>query len=736
MPHHYYDDTQLNEIPFMYSQSAAFSALPVDQQRALIIQFTNMTGGRPTDSNAFASFINQQLGIGQPVGLQSEEGVFSGPPPVSGLDLSGIPVGGSTPFYQEQYGPQGYIPNVATAQAAQNVYDDVMIDTTRQSLNPDLIFNPEIGTYTSRTGTDIIRDRESFYNPNLFNPNAEIPVNREISAAFTDYDDPMFDSATGIEFPRAMKLGAAPFTGKARASEMEQFYEYLDRQGGLSDINLKDSRVVDFQRGNVVIPDNYINTNSNAFRELANFVTNNPNLSSIQVNNIIEGYVNRQFSPIKIDENLTEYQIKLRQDTQQKQINNIIADVTSNLKNLGVTPARLVSEADIIKGKTLTETPESTGATDATIGVSGTGTTGVNVGGFTSADIEQSASEFDAEGVTPDRVIENIEQQDQIEVNLANTEFQRMERGQGGVIPPGFQFRNGKIVKVKPDGRVIEPTVPAAPKISTEAGTAKAQQDSAVTPVTPVTPVAPVAPVTPTTPAVPQISGEPTDLQAEEGVFATQPIPPVSSATGITGAGTVANIPSMYEGGLGSTGAMTGLGQQAYDLSLEPADAFRRYRSRQMGEVPIGVLAGANLYGGYQPAYGRYLLNQASGNLPMVTGMGTQGGGFGEYLQSGQRRGLEDIRSSFGGLQNYLTSLGGQTLSDPQYAATFGLAPRRDEIVSASLAALGNRALGDRGTGNLRNIFDMYQTQYGPQGASRFADFIGTAFNPVAMGGM
>ena len=30
----------------------------------------------------------------------------------------------------------------------------------------------------------------------------------------------------------------------------------------------------------------------------------------------------------------------------------------------------------------------------------------------------------------------------------------------------------------------------------------------------------------------------------------------------------------------------------------------------------------------------------------------------------------------------------------------------------------------------------MYQTQYGPQGASRFADFIGTAFNPVDMGGM
>ena len=84
----------------------------------------------------------------------------------------------------------------------------------------------------------------------------------------------MFDSATGIEFPRAMKLGisGAPFTGRAGASEMEQFYEYLDRQGGLSDINLRDSRVVDFQRGNVVIPDNYINTNSNIY---INIIINN-----------------------------------------------------------------------------------------------------------------------------------------------------------------------------------------------------------------------------------------------------------------------------------------------------------------------------------------------------------------------------------------------------------------------------------------------------------------------------
>tara|TARA_R100001129_G_scaffold66269_2_gene45258 strand:- start:388 stop:2364 length:1977 start_codon:yes stop_codon:yes gene_type:complete len=652
--HGMYDDTQLNEIPFMYSQSAAFSALPVDQQRALIIQFTNMTGGRPTDSNAFGRFINQQLGIGQNTFTDYEGDVGSQtqvtPPliPVNqGLDLSGIPVGGSTPmsaanaFGTEQYGPALPLDYVAPGVGYQ--FSDAelrlmnAIGAPPANLIPEAdLMNPRAlaaGGYTAEQITS-----SSNYYRNLRDRQNQI--------------------AAGVQ------VGTSPLGPAADIGPLGPIDTAAEaiRQG-----------VVDFSE--YALGD---------YGNLANAVT----------------AANIAASQAELDR---------------------LGGVQPVIPQIPIATAPVVSSME----------DDATGGVAPTLPAPDTRVTPVPV---TVAEQLVTTQEFDESGDVPESVTENIEANIgnlQNEVDAANEQFLKEGR-----IPQGFTFQNGEVVTYGPNGEIIRPTKKRAPKISTEAGTAKAQQDAITTPAPAdfsedyggVRATGSTIVPAPTVPAPVAPTGEPVDLQAEEGVFATQPIP--------AGAGAVASTPSAYAGGLGSTGAMTGLGQQAYDLSLEPADAFRRYRSRQIGEVPIGVLAGANLYGGYQPAYGRYLLNQASGNLPMVTGMGTQGGGFGEYLQSGQRRGLEDIRSSFGGLQNYLASLGGQTISDPQYAATFGLQPTQGEIVSASLAALGNRALGDRGARNLGNIFDLYQTQYGPQGASRFADFIGTAFNPVAMGGM
>tara|TARA_B100000519_G_scaffold22000_1_gene15588 strand:+ start:1670 stop:3646 length:1977 start_codon:yes stop_codon:yes gene_type:complete len=652
--HGMYDDTQLNEIPFMYSQSAAFSALPVDQQRALIIQFTNMTGGRPTDSNAFGRFINQQLGIGQNTFTDYEGDVGSQtqvtPPPIpvnQGLDLSGIPVGGSTPmsaanaFGTEQYGPALPLDYVAPGVGYQ--FSDAelrlmnAIGAPPANLIPEAdLMNPRAlaaGGYTAEQITS-----SSNYYRNLRDRQNQI--------------------AAGVQ------VGTSPLGPAADIGPLGPIDTAAEaiRQG-----------VVDFSE--YALGD---------YGNLANAVT----------------AANIAASQAELDR---------------------LGGVQPVIPQIPIATAPVVSSME----------DDATGGVAPTLPAPDTRVTPVPV---TVAEQLVTTQEFDESGDVPESVTENIEANIgnlQNEVDAANEQFLKEGR-----IPQGFTFQNGEVVTYGPNGEIIRPTKKRAPKISTEAGTAKAQQDAITTPAPAdfsedyggVRATGSTIVPAPTVPAPVAPTGEPVDLQAEEGVFATQPIP--------AGAGAVASTPSAYAGGLGSTGAMTGLGQQAYDLSLEPADAFRRYRSRQIGEVPIGVLAGANLYGGYQPAYGRYLLNQASGNLPMVTGMGTQGGGFGEYLQSGQRRGLEDIRSSFGGLQNYLASLGGQTISDPQYAATFGLQPTQGEIVSASLAALGNRALGDRGARNLGNIFDLYQTQYGPQGASRFADFIGTAFNPVAMGGM
>ena len=169
---------------------------------------------------------------------------------------------------------------------------------------------------------------------------------------------------------------------------------------------------------------------------------------------------------------------------------------------------------------------------------------------------------------------------------------------------------------------------------------------------------------------------------------------------------------------------------------ISPTTAFQRYRMSMFPGASLGALGSAagqrSLYAGYNPAWGRFRLGQASGALGDTFDAYNPGPAFGQYLGSGQRRGLGDVRASYGQLSDYLRALGGTDYSmiDPTFSLVYGEEPKREDILSATEAAMGTRGLGSAGFHNLGNIYDLMQTQYGPQqGASQFANWIQTSFN-------
>ncbi len=178
--------------------------------------------------------------------------------------------------------------------------------------------------------------------------------------------------------------------------------------------------------------------------------------------------------------------------------------------------------------------------------------------------------------------------------------------------------------------------------------------------------------------------------------------------------------------------------QSLWEQNLNPYEAYQRYRMGQMPGASLGEMArtGGQPYSfGFNPAYGRFLLGQTGAAYdPSVAPMG-EGGAFSSYLTGGQRRPLEDIRASYSGLSNYLGSLASgadMTGISPRYASVFGLDPDRQDILSATQAALGmGPGMGRRMQQNLGSIYDIMQTQFGPQGASKFANWASSAFNPA-----
>ena len=112
----------------------------------------------------------------------------------------------------------------------------------------------------------------------------------------------------------------------------------------------------------------------------------------------------------------------------------------------------------------------------------------------------------------------------------------------------------------------------------------------------------------------------------------------------------------------------------------------------------------------------------------------SSGGAFGQFLE-GPRRSIQDVRQDYSGLSNYLTGLGGTDPSalNPMFTSVYGDPSTegfRSNILSSSAAALGMRpGTENRGIRNLGNIYDAMNTQYGPQAAGKFAQWIGSAYS-------
>ena len=173
-----------------------------------------------------------------------------------------------------------------------------------------------------------------------------------------------------------------------------------------------------------------------------------------------------------------------------------------------------------------------------------------------------------------------------------------------------------------------------------------------------------------------------------------------------------------------------------YGASLNPFQQYKQYQMGRMGAgAPLSVLASTAgqgaLAGGYQPAYGRFLLNRAEG-FGQGGDAASEGQAFSRWLSGDQRRPIQDVRSAYGNLMNYLGQIGGEfDLSNlnQNYYTTFGPTPDRDDILAASQAAMGlGSGMGARSYRNLGSLYDVMQQQYGPQAAGKFAQFVGGAF--------
>ena len=174
-----------------------------------------------------------------------------------------------------------------------------------------------------------------------------------------------------------------------------------------------------------------------------------------------------------------------------------------------------------------------------------------------------------------------------------------------------------------------------------------------------------------------------------------------------------------------------------YQASLSPREMWEQYRMQQFGDAPLGAQLAAqrNMDIGYEPAMGRYMLGQAAGRIAPSATAFTPGERFGEYIRGGQRADLDELRRNYQMLGSALGAYGtGGTpaAGTAGYLDVFGdpsdPSRLRGNVLQATRAALGTNAF--TGGGALGNIYDVMQRQYGAGGAGRFADWVGTAFQP------
>jgi hypothetical protein len=234
-----------------------------------------------------------------------------------------------------------------------------------------------------------------------------------------------------------------------------------------------------------------------------------------------------------------------------------------------------------------------------------------------------------------------------------------------------------------------------------------------------------------------QLIDEPTSQDVFTASQAPQPAGTPAAAQAATVAGTPAGTPA----GMPAATAVNMAGGQdpwgsMYQASLSPRELWEQYRMQQFGDAPLGAQLAAqeNLRYGFEPAMGRFMLGQAAGRITPTAETFTPGEQFGQYIRGGQQADLDEIRRNYQSLGGYLGSLGGgaPAAGTARYAQVFG-APGseqdlRGNVLQATRAALGTNAF--TGGGALGNIYDVMQRQYGAGGAGRFADWVGTAFQP------
>lgn len=191
-------------------------------------------------------------------------------------------------------------------------------------------------------------------------------------------------------------------------------------------------------------------------------------------------------------------------------------------------------------------------------------------------------------------------------------------------------------------------------------------------------------------------------------------------------------------------------------IGQDASDAFREYRrSIYDPKNEAGTLqrlrektSGADLYG-YQPTYGRYLLNLTTPwGLPDDETMGdtlasipeymNTPQGFRNYLSGTEFRPQQDVRRSYADLTDYLYGFregSGGLPGDIRFQTVFN--PERTDlkqnILSSSLAALGPRG-GLTGSkrmwDTLSNVYDTMLDRYGDRGAHAFSKWVTSAWDP------
>tara|TARA_Y100001963_G_scaffold128691_1_gene183266 strand:- start:56 stop:1423 length:1368 start_codon:yes stop_codon:yes gene_type:complete len=221
-------------------------------------------------------------------------------------------------------------------------------------------------------------------------------------------------------------------------------------------------------------------------------------------------------------------------------------------------------------------------------------------------------------------------------------------------------------------------------------------------PAAPAVPGAPVAPAAPAGPA-----GRVMDLPTGPNVY---------QGTTITG------TPPPFE-----------VGDEFWQRAQSQPELYERFKLSQFPGASLGDIqsqAGQTfLKQGYHPLMGQWRLAKAMGMAPEGV---TDQESFGRFLESQDRLSLDQIRQGFGGLGDYLAAQAGAASAgagttgaiNPLFSAAF---PSLDKtnLIGAAQAALGGR--GDMGAG-LMNMYDVFQTQYGPTGGKKaFVDWVGTA---------